>query len=202
MKSLLDLPSDWSVTDFLRALNVSGRVNKTKAILLIDGLNESIYWKQIWGSSLEGLINEINQNYPNILLITTYRKSYQEQLFPKDYFYTNQGWKKQAYVEGFNRDNLDEAIDKYFKHYKIKIVNSSGAMNHFSEPLYLKIFSEAKRGQEVSFQNEDLFDVFDEYLIKSNTRIIETLGLELKYNRSFTQNILRDISQASLAPKS
>lgn len=195
LKSLLDLPSNWSVSDFLGALNISGKVNKTKAILLIDGLNESIHWKQIWGSSLEALINEINQNYPNILFITTYRKSYQNQLFPKDYFSNNQGWKKIAYVEGFNRDNIDEAIDKYFEHYKIKIVNSSRAMNHFSEPLYLKIFCEAKRGQKVSFQNEDLFDVFDEYLNKSNIRIIETLGLELKYNRVFTENILRNISE-------
>lgn len=196
LKSLLDLPSDWSVTDFLGALNISGRINKTKAILLIDGLNESVYWKQIWGSSLEGFINEINQNYPNILLITTYRKSYQKQLFPKDYFCNNQGWKKMAYVEGFNRENLSEAIDKYFEHYKIKIVNSSGAMNHFSEPLYLKIFCEAKRGQKVSFQNEDLFDVFDEYLIKSNTRVTENLGLELRYNKNFTKDILEGISKS------
>ncbi len=196
LKSLLDLPSEWSISDFLGTLNISGRINKTKAILLIDGLNESIYWKQIWGSSLEELINEINQNYQNILLITTYRKSYQEQLFPKDYFRQTNGWKKKAYVEGFNGENLNEAINKYFDYYNIKIVNSSGAMNHFSEPLYLKIFCEAKRGQKVSFQNEDLFDVFDEYLLKSNARIIDSLNLELKYNKNFTRDILGGISKS------
>jgi hypothetical protein len=195
LKSLLDLPTDWSVSDFLGALNISGRVNKTKAILLIDGLNESIYWKQIWGTSLETLIAEINQKYSNILIITTYRKSYEKQLFPDDYFhYSIDGWIKKATVQGFNNENLDEAIDKYFDYYDIEIVNNSAAMNHFSEPLYLKIFCEAKRGQKVSFQNEDLFDVFDEYLIKANTRVVENLGLETRYNKTFSKDILEKIS--------
>ncbi|WP_430411323.1 hypothetical protein [Kordia sp.] len=195
LKSLLDLPTDWSISDFLGALNISGRVNKTKAILLIDGLNESIYWKQIWGTSLETLITEINQKYSNILIITTYRKSYEKQLFPKDYFhYSTNGWMKEAIVEGFNSQNINEAIDKYFGHYDIEIVNSSSAMNHFSEPLYLKIFCEAKHGQKVSFQSEDLFDVFDEYLTKSNNRIVENLGLEPRYNKTFSKEILEKIS--------
>lgn len=195
LKSLLDLPSDWSVSDFLGALNISGRVNKTKAILLIDGLNESIYWKQIWGTSLEALIAEINQKYSNILIITTYRKSYEKQLFPEDYFhYSMDGWIKKATVQGFDNENIDEAIDKYFDYYDIKIVNSSSAVNHFSEPLYLKIFCEAKRGQKVSFQNEDLFDVFDEYLTKVNERITNNLDLEIRYNKTFSKDILEEVS--------
>ena len=196
LRALLDLPGDWSVSDFLGALNISGRVSNTKAILLIDGLNESIHWKQIWGTDLEALIAEINQKYPNVLFITTYRKSYEDQLFPKDYFhYSTSGWLKRATVQGFNNENLNEAIEKYFDYYDIKIVNSSAAMNHFSEPLYLKIFCEAKQGQSVSFQNEDLFDVFDEYLVVANTRIVENLGLETRYNKKFSKNILEKVSR-------
>ena len=195
LKGLLDLPSDWSVSDFLGALNISGRVNNSKAILLIDGLNESIYWKQIWGSNLELLINEINQNYPSILLITTYRESYERELFPENYFHSSvDSWKKKTRVDGFDNDNLDEAIKRYFKHYDIKLLNHSAAMNHFSEPLYLKIFCETKQGQEVSFQKEDLFDVFDQYLEKSNKNIVKNLKLSLRYNKKFSQKILRHIS--------
>ncbi len=196
LKELLDLPGDWSVTEFLGALNVSGRLNNTKAVLLIDGLNESIHWKNIWGTNLEMLINEINQNYPNVLLITTYRESYERELFPDDYFYiTEDNWQKRTRVDGFTGENLNEAIERYFSHYDIKLLNSSSAMNHFSEPLYLKIFCEAKKGQEVSFQNEDLFDVFDQYLEKSNINVVENLGLPLKYNKKFSQNILSSISR-------
>jgi hypothetical protein len=195
LKTLLDLPTDWSVSDFLGALNIAGRINNTKAVLLIDGLNESIYWKQIWGSNLELLINEINQFYPNILLITTYRRSYEQELFPHEYFHlSDDNWKKKVIVDGFDGDNLNEAVERYFEHYDIKLLNSSGAMYHFSEPLYLKIFCEAKQGQKVSFQNEDLFDVFDQYLQKSNKNVVENSGLSVRYNKQFSKKILSNIS--------
>ncbi|MCP9200810.1 hypothetical protein MKO06_12895 [Gramella sp. GC03-9] len=196
LKDLLDLPIEWSLKDFLGALNVAGRVNNTKAVLLIDGLNESIHWKSIWDTDLEMLINEINQFYPHILFITTYRSSYEKELFPDGYFYaTSNNWLKKAEVEGFLGENLNEAVDRYFKHYDIKLQNQSAAMNHFSEPLYLKIFCEAKSGQIVSFQNEDLFDVFDQYLEKSNKNVVESLKLSARYNKNFSQNILRKISR-------
>lgn len=196
LKGLLDLPTDWSVSDFLGALNISGRVNKTKAILLIDGLNESIHWKHIWGSNLEMLIGEINQNYPNILLITTYRESYEKELFPEDYFLSSdENWLKKTNVYGFEGESLNDAIERYFKYYNITLGNRSSAVHHFKEPLYLKIFCEAKQGQEVSFQNEDLFDVFDQYLEKSNKSVVKRLGLNLRYNKTFSQEVLSKISQ-------
>ena len=196
LKEILDLPNSWSLTDFLGALNISGRVNNTKAVLLIDGLNESIHWKNIWGINLELLINEINQNYPNVLLVTTYRESYERELFPEGYFYASDyNWLKRTQVEGFTGDNLDEAIKRYFNYYDIKLLNNSSAINHFSEPLYLKIFCEAKKGQKVSFQNEDLFDVFDQYLEKSNENVVENLNLSLRYNKKFSQSILSSISK-------
>ncbi len=194
---ILDLPSDWSFSDFLGVLNISGRIANTKAILLVDGLNEAIKWKSVWGDSLEELINEINSKYPNILLITTFRTSYTEQLFPKDYFhYSNNNYSKLFEVNGFTHYNLDEAIDRYFKHYEIKLDNYSGAINAFSEPLYLKIFCETKKGQRVSFQNEDLFDVFEEYLVKCNESITEKLEKDVRFYKKFTINILEKISKS------
>lgn len=196
LKQILDLPSEWSFSDFLGVLDVSGRVNNTKAILLIDGLNESIYWKTIWGDNLEELINEINTKFPNILFITTFRTSYMEQLFPNDYFdYSNENDLKRHEIDGFTSYNVNDAIDKYFEYYNITLENYSSAINNFTEPLYLKIFCEAKKNQTVSFQNEDLFDVFDQYLIKCNESIIEKLNLEIKYNKGFTINILEEISK-------
>lgn len=197
LRSILDLPTDWTISDFLSILDVAGRIKNTKAILLIDGLNEAIKWKSVWGDNLEELINEINTKYPNILFITTFRTSYKKELFPKDYFnYDPYSYDKLVRVNGFTHYNLNEAMDKYFKHYDITLVNSSGAVNAFSEPLYLKIFCETKQGKSVSFQNEDLFDVFEEYLIKCNESISEKLGKELRFNKKFTINILEKISES------
>lgn len=195
LKDILDLPADWSFSDFLSVLNISGRINNTKAILLIDGLNEAIYWKSVWGDNLEELINEIKTKFPNILIITTFRTSYKRELFSKGYFnYSEYYNSKEIQVNGFSHYNVNEAIDKYFKHYNIKLENHSGALNSFSEPLYLKIFCETKKGLTVSFQNEDLFDVFDEYLIKCNQNITLKLNYELKFNKKFSINILEKIS--------
>ncbi|AEE20634.1 hypothetical protein JM84_2027 [Dokdonia sp. Hel_I_63] len=195
LRTLLDIPSNWSVSDLLGALNISGRIHKTKVILLIDGLNEAYHWKKIWSNDLEAFINEINQNYPHILFITTYRSSYEKAIFPENYFKYGEGnYKKKARVDGFENFNLDEAIDKYFKYYKITLENRSGALNSFREPLYLKIFCEAKQGQKVSFQNEDLFDVFDQYIKKSNDSVLAKLEREPRFNRTFLFDKLSIIS--------
>lgn len=197
LRSILDLPTDWSVSDFLGVLNISGRICNTKAILLIDGLNEAINWKSVWSDNLEELINEINTKFPNILFITTFRTSYKEQLFPKKYFrYSNINDNKLIEIYGFTHYNLNEAIDKYFKHYDIILDNSSAAINAFKEPLYLKIFCETKKGKIVSFQNEDLFDVFDEYLLKCNESITEKLDKDIRFNKKFSINILEKISKS------
>lgn len=196
LRYILDLPADWTISDFLGVLDIAGRINNTKAILLIDGLNEAIKWKSVWGDNLEELINEINTKYPNILFITTFRTSYKNELFPRDYFhYNSSNHDKLVTVYGFTHYNLHEAMDKYFKHYNITLIHSSGAINAFAEPLYLKIFCETKQGKSVSFQNEDLFDVFEEYLIKCNESVIEKLGKEIRFNKKFTVNILEKISK-------
>ncbi|ANH61048.1 NACHT domain-containing protein [Dokdonia donghaensis] len=186
LRALLDIPSNWSISDLLGALNISGRINKTKAILLIDGLNEAYHWKKIWSNDLETFINEINKNYPHILFITTYRSSYERAIFPENYFKYGEGNnKKRARVDGFEHFNLDEAIDKYFNYYQITLENRSRALNSFKEPLYLKIFCEAKQGQKVSFQNEDLFDVFDQFIEKSNNSLLVKLEREQRFNKTF-----------------
>lgn len=195
LRQILDLPADWSISDFLSVLNIAGRIHNTKALLLIDGLNEAINWKSIWGDNLEEFINEINTKHPNILFITTFRTSYKNELFPKDYFdYNSKNIDKLISVNGFNHSNLHEAMDKYFKHYNITLTQSTGAINAFTEPLYLKIFCETKQGKSVSFQNEDLFDVFEEYLTKCNESIVEKLGKELRFNKKFAVSIIEKIS--------
>ncbi|MDP5199010.1 hypothetical protein [Flavobacterium sp. DG2-3] len=197
IRQLLDIPSDWTVKDFLGALEICARVHKTKLVFAIDGLNESAYWKEIWVSGIEELANEIRLNFSNILLLSTYRSSYEEVLFPKNYLsYPDGKWNKKIEVDGFTNYNVNEATERYFKHYGITLQNNSERIYHFTEPLYLTIFCEAKKGETVSFQNEDMFDIFEEYLQKCNENIVGRLGRELRYSKSFTKDILNKISAA------
>jgi hypothetical protein len=195
MKQLLDIPSDWTVKDFFGALEICARVYKTRLVIAIDGLNESAYWKEIWASGIEELANEIRLNFSNILLLATYRSSYQDMLFSKGYLSYPEGkWQLKVEVDGFTDYNVGEATERYFKHYGITLQNNSERIYHFEEPLYLTIFCEAKKGKTVTFQNEDMFDIFEEYLEKCNENILGRLGREPRYYKSFTKDILNKIS--------
>lgn len=208
LKDNFGIPEDWSFDDFLSALEISAKIYKTKIPIIIDGLNESAHWESVWKSGLENLIIKVKK-YPHIALVTTYRTSYEDQLFPKKYFNHQNNkdwWKLKENVRGFEGLTWD-AIDTYFKYYKIKLDNRSNAIGYFEHPLHLKLFCETKnpnRDKEisVSFQNEDLFEVFDAYIKNSNENITSSLtNLDPKYNKSFTENKLLKLSEYIWAKK-
>lgn len=88
------------VDDFLGALEINARVHKVKIPIIIDGLNESTHWNSIWKNDLEKFILKLKQ-YPHIVLITTYRSSYEDQLFPNKYFEYDDKWKLKTYINSF-----------------------------------------------------------------------------------------------------
>jgi len=203
LKSIFGVSADWSFDDFLSALNVAAKANRIKIPIIIDGLNESLYWNSVWKDGLENLIIKIKQKHTHLVLVTTYRTSYEDQLFPDNYFDSKsfENWYKlKKRVRGFENMTWD-AINIYFEFYKIKLVNRSHAIGDFNHPLYLKIFCETKnpvrdREVKVSFQNEDLFEVFDEYIKNSNKNITKILhSLDPKYNIGFTENKLIELSE-------
>ena len=199
LKDNFDIPVDWSFDDFLGVLEITGKINKTKIPIIIDGLNESIDWDSVWKNGLENLIIKI-KNHPHIVLITTYRTSYEDQLFPEQYFKNAKRWKLKGKVLGF-KYITNEAVKTYLQFYKIKLDNFSNAIRSFENPLYLKIFCETKNPERreeigVSFQNENLFEVFDEYIEKSNNNITNSLKeLYSRYNTDFTKNKLLQLSK-------
>lgn len=203
LKDELSIPTYWSFDDFLGALDIAARIDKIKLPIIIDGLNESTFWDSVWKTGLERLILKIKEKYPHLVVITTYRTSYEDQLFQKNYFdyKTNENmWKKKAYVRGF--ENLTwEQIKIYFDFYKIKLKYNSDAIGEFRIPLYLKIFCNTKNPKkkdwvEATFVNEDLFEVFDEYIQKSNKNITFSLQeLDPKYNTDFTEGKLLQLAQ-------
>jgi hypothetical protein len=202
LKDNLGFPSSWTFDDFLDVLEVTARINQVKLPIIIDGLNESAHWNTLWKHGLEQLVLKIKK-HPHLVLITTYRTSYEEQLFPDEYFdykLNEDWWKIKQNVRGF-RDLTWEAINSYFDYYKIKLVNRSNAIGYFEHPLHLKLFCETKnptreKEVKVSFQNEDLLQVFDEYIKLSNKNITTLLQeLNPKYDTDFTENKLLHLAK-------
>ncbi|MEW4305587.1 hypothetical protein [Rossellomorea marisflavi] len=75
----LDIPRNYSWSDFLKALDVSGKAFRTKIPIFIDGLNE-VRDINIVRNGLPGLIEEIS-SFDNICLITTCRNTYIKPIF-------------------------------------------------------------------------------------------------------------------------
>lgn len=189
----LDIPNQYSIDDFIQALDTYGSIIKSKVPLIIDGLNETTFNKSfspIWQSHLKSFIKKIAKT-ANVVLITTCRISYKNRVFeniPTTDF---------RYLRGFRDfEVIEEAVEKYFQKYKIKTDLQFANLERFGEPLFLKIFCESKNpnfesGDEivVNLDEETTFDIFEEYLNQINRQVTTTKS-NLRENDKFIQRSL------------
>lgn len=183
LKQILDIPSKYSLENFLDSLETAAKVYNVRIPLIIDGLNESTYnnaFSSIWKNYLSGFVEEIKQR-KHIVLITTCRKTYRNEIWGDNYP------ENVVFVSEFDEEYTLIAIKKYFKFYKINANLTYSPLKQFSYPLYLRIFCEITnpdRNKEVEIYigETTLFEVFDEFIRLSNRRICDHLGIDLRAN--------------------
>ncbi len=171
--NILDIPASYSWSDFLKALQSAAEAHKTNIPFVIDALNEAQNIENISNEFL-GFAYEISQ-YDNIILITTCRTMYLKKIWP------NNGPKHTIRTYGFEYDSISEAIEKYFTWYKLKCDLTLTPLNHFTNPLFLKIFCESQNKErrvekEIFLGEQTLLDVFDDYLNICNEYICKKLS--------------------------
>ncbi len=175
---ILNIPSSYSFNDFLQALSAAAEAYNTRIPLFIDGLNEATdngTLSKVWEKYLKGFVYEIEQT-KNVVLITTCRSSYKKPIWGDEYFPYS------VDVKGFDTYEVKrEAIEKYFKEYKIKADLTFAPLSYFEIPLYLRIFCETKNRERMSevqvyVGEQMLFEVFDEYLEECNKTICQRLN--------------------------
>jgi len=66
--------ADWSFHDFLAALNLAAEAAKTRALLVIDALNEGL-GTDVWRNHLASFLREINE-HERIVLVVSCREEY------------------------------------------------------------------------------------------------------------------------------
>jgi len=115
---LLEITNEYNFSDFLTCLNNLGCMKQTKIPIIIDGLNETQPTAEIWEQELNYLQQDM-KNYNYLFLITTCRNSYSEQIFNKKDI---QEIKNSYQLNGFDDENIVNAIKKYFKYKRIIIV--------------------------------------------------------------------------------
>lgn len=170
---ILDIPDRYSWNDFIQALNVAAKAHRTKIPIVIDALDEA-QTVNIWKNELAGFSCKLD-DLLQVALITTCRISYKSEIW--------QSREPPNAVEtsGFEPESVEEAIEKYFNHYKIKADITSTPLEQFSNPMFLRIFCETnnherKAEKQIYLGEQTLFQVFESYLEQCNVTISSKLS--------------------------
>jgi hypothetical protein len=230
-QSLNDLAKNLSINGIpmpgieilLAAVDAAGKRACCRLPILIDGLNEAENPKD-WKPELASL-SEIVKKFPNVLVVCTLRTGERKK---EDWHRrrdphteTRESFAvmslpdgiKTIESEGFG-GNVDEAIEKYFSHFKIDSGDSEIPTEFLQHPLTLRIFCEVTNPKKESEVKIDYFatslapllekyvanaakrisqmtNLNHSYAVNEVERVVYTLGIELwKYGK-------REISEAS-----
>ncbi len=157
----LGLNNQYTFKQFLEALNTLGCSKGIKIPIIIDGLNESKPFDDIWKSNIKDIKRDIDE-LDFVILITTCRNRYVESIFEvKDITEI----KNAKVLSGLSENQRLKAIPKYFKKYNITPTSWNFNQELFINPLLLKIFSEVNNGkQNLHISLGNIFESLDTYI--------------------------------------
>ena len=169
-----------TMESLLAATDSAGRREHRRLPILIDGLNEAEDPRKWKGLLAE--LDEILRLYPYVLLVTTVRPEFTVETLPPSIC--------QLAIDGFGLD-ADDAITKYFRHYRIDGHDAELPMDLLAHPLTLRLFCEVTNpdGDEmvgIEAMPTSLTALFERYLENSAERIAE---LSPRTHRYYSQDV-------------
>jgi hypothetical protein len=168
----VSVPAAYGWDEFLEALNTCSAVYRTRALIVLDGLNEAP-GPDVWRDRLPGLIASIAR-YPRIALVTTCRELYREQIW-------HAGEPPNAVqADGFEPAAVATAVQKYLARFGLRASLDSGSLEAFRRPIYLALFCRLHQGErgierEIALETQTLYEIFDAYLTHTDTLIRKRL---------------------------
>ncbi|MFK4189214.1 NACHT domain-containing protein [Streptomyces sparsogenes] len=159
-----------SFEELLAAVDAAAQRAGCRLPIVIDGLNEA-ETPTLWLSLLRSLQVTLKQ-YPSVLVVCTVREAFLDETIPAEV-------NDILELDGFNED-LDEAIARYFTHYKIEPSGADLPRELLSHPLTLKIYctvANRDRRHLVSAAGlpSSLTGIFSEYLTSAAHRVYELI---------------------------
>ncbi len=182
-----------SMEKLLALLDAAAKRSKCRLPLVIDGLNEAENPKD-WKDLLASLSKTINL-YPNVLVICTLRTGEQSRVIERHRLQSADRESfavmslpkniKQITSEGFGSD-VEEACEKYFKHFNIDPGNAYIPIEFLQHPLNLRIFCEVTNFTRKSPVRVDYFPasltlIFEKFMNNIVDRISELPNLSPSY---------------------
>ena len=157
----LGISTQYTFKQFLQALNTLGFTKGVKIPIIVDGLNESKPFDEIWKSNIKEIIRDIKE-LEYVILITTCRNRYVEAIFEEPDITKITNTKT---LSGLTEKQRLEAIPKYFKKYNIIPTSWNFNQDLFINPLLLKIFSEVNKDSDnLHISLENVFESIDSYI--------------------------------------
>jgi hypothetical protein len=162
-----------------RALDRLGKQTNTRALLLIDGINEGdrAAWRRYLGSAIKHV-----RRYRNVALILSCRVPFDDQILTAR--------TRGAFVEvthsGFTDIEFD-AQKEFFRHYKIPAPHIPLLAPEFSRPLFLKILCESiasltrsakqRRINDFAAGHKGMTKLLEDFVARVGKRIEQDFGL-------------------------
>ncbi|NGN62564.1 hypothetical protein G5C51_01415 [Streptomyces sp. A7024] len=159
-----------SFEELLAAVDAAAQRAGCRLPIVIDGLNEA-ETPTLWPPLLRSLQVTLRR-YPSVLVVCTVREAFLNDTIPADV-------NDILELDGFDED-LDEAIARYFSHYKIEPGGADLPRELLGHPLTLKIFctvANRDRSHPVSAAGlpSSLTGIFSEYLTSAARRVYELI---------------------------
>lgn len=183
---------DLSTEEFVGALEAAAQAAGSRALLIIDALNEGT-GRIIWPSHLAAFLAHLVRS-PWIGVVLAVRSSYGEVVIPADVrargvVVTHQGFMEYEY----------DATKTFFAHYGLELPSTPLLEPEFRNPLFLKILCQslnAKGERRLPRGFQGITAMFDLYLTAINERL--ALGIDFNPRTPLVRQALEAVAKAML----
>ncbi len=187
--------ADLTAEKFVGALESAAQAAGSRALLLIDAINEGT-GRIIWPSHLAAFLAHLERS-PWIGVVLAVRSSYEEIVVPAEV-------RERAVVvthQGFTGHEYD-ATKTFFIHYELELPSTPLLAPEFRNPLFLKTLCrglQAKGERRLPRGFQGITTVFDLYLSAVNQRLASILGFDPR--TPLVRQALEALSEAFLASR-
>lgn len=183
-----ELRLNYNEDELLKILNSRGEKYGERCLVIIDALNEG-QGRYFWNNSLAGFVDKFKK-YPWVGLVLSVRSEYKDEILESIEPAINSGDISQILHEGFEH-NVFEAIQEFYKHYKLPLPTEPMLVNEFKNPLFLKIYCEYRSDSLDNGYSIDLItEVFNEYLKIVNKRLSHISLFNYRFSNNYVKKVL------------
>jgi hypothetical protein len=178
--------------EFLGALDAAALAAGTRALILIDALNEGDGQK-IWNKHLAGIVTHL-ENYPRIGIAVSVRSSYENAIIPKSLKLQQKIVREEHH--GFQEHEY-EAANRFFAHFGIA-PSVPLLFPEFSTPQFLLLFCKGVKNKNLSHIPTGLHGItaiFSFYLDSVNQKLARTEYLDFDVLDCLVQKATEQITR-------